>query len=298
MIHHLILLSEEQDVGISRGKLVSGEKKIALDVLGSVQSFSFRTRWSQAALEAVSAQCPTVFARWNSLTKKWATCSVLPRCRHVHPTALQALCRLSERQSTKLASDLIFAKVRNQHTLLRSYDPLLPPAPPLLENSFARILRLESRYAKFFWPRYFAAASTDLFAREKQRASAPLNVALNYGYGFLYHAIEWECLASGLDATIGLIHKNRRNRPSLACDLIEPLRCCVELTVIRNMEHIGEKRILAAKFAELLESRFEYRGRKFRLRSIIRLMVESFVRSLLDKSPFHPFLLHARDACI
>lgn len=298
MIHHLILLSEDLEVSLSRGKLISGDRKIAIDVLGSVQSFSTRTKWSQSTLEALSTQCPLVFARWNSEAKKWATCSVVPKCRHVHPRALSALCRLTERQSTKLASDLLFSKVRNQHTLLRSYDPLLPPAPALLDNSFARILRLEARYAKFFWPRYFAAAANDLFTREKRHASTPLNVALNYGYGFLYHAIEWQCIASGLEAGIGLIHKNRRNRPSLACDLIEPFRCCVELTVMRNLHRISEKAFLAAKFAEMLETRYEYRGRKFRLRSIIRLVVESFVRSLLEKATFHPFLLHACDACL
>lgn len=298
MVHHLILLNEDRDVALRDGRLVSGAERIAVDVLGSVQSFSSRTRWTQAALEALSSQCPLVFARWDTAGKKWATCSVLPRCRHVHPEALHALCRLTEKQSTRLASDLIFAKVRNQHTLLRAYDPLLPPAPGLLDNSIARILRLESRYARFFWARYFAAASADLFAREKRKASAPLNVALNYGYGFLYHAIQWQCVASGLEPTIGLIHKNRRNRPSLACDLIEPLRCCVELVVIRNLDRLEDKAALGGRFAEMLETRFHYRQGTFRLRSIIRLMVESFVRAVLERSAFHPFLLHARDACI
>jgi CRISPR-associated endonuclease Cas1 len=298
MIHHLILLNEEQDLGISKGKLVSGNNRIAIDVLGSVQSFSTRARWSQSALEALSAQCPLVFARWSGDSKKWMTCSVLPRCRHVQPSAQSALCRLTEKQSTRLASDLLFAKVRNQHTLLRSYDPLLPPAPVLKENSFSRILRLEARYARFFWARYFASASSDLFAREKRQATAPLNIALNYGYGFLYHAIEWQCLASGIDASIGLIHKNRRNRPSLACDLIEPFRCCVELTVMRHLDQVHDKKFLAARFAEMLEQKFCYRDRQFRLRSILRLTTESFVRSLLEKSAFHPFMLHARDACL
>jgi len=77
MIHHLILLNEDHDVGLSHGKLVSGDKKIAIDVLGSVQSFSTRAKWSQSALEALSSQCPLVFARWNGEAKKWATCSML-----------------------------------------------------------------------------------------------------------------------------------------------------------------------------------------------------------------------------
>ena len=60
---------------------------------------------------------------------------------------------------------------------------------------------LEASYARFFWPRYFAALATDLFEREKRKPTHPINAALNYGYGFLYHAMEWQCLASGLDPT-------------------------------------------------------------------------------------------------
>jgi CRISPR-associated endonuclease Cas1 len=170
--------------------------------------------------------------------------------------------------------------------------------PKLLDSSFARILRLEARYARFFWARFFAAVSQDLFAREKRRAESPLNTALNYGYGFLYHAIEWQCIASGLDCSIGLIHKNRRSRPSLACDLIEPFRCCVELTVVRHMDEMHDKKAMAARFAEMLEAKWNYRDHQFRLRSIIRLTVEAFIRALVEGEPFKPFLLHARDACI
>lgn len=298
MIHHLILLNDDCDVHVNQGILVSGKNRIALGTLGSVQSFSSRARWSQASLEAVSSQCPLILSRWKKETGKWATCSILPRCRYVQPHALEKLCGLTDKQSTRLASDLIYTKVRNQHTLLRSYDPLLPPAPSLHDHSFARILRLEAQYARFFWPRYFAAASTDLFAREKKQAKAPLNVALNYGYGFLYHALEWQCLACGLEAGIGLIHRNRRNRPSLVCDLVEQFRCCVELTVMRHVEEIGDKKFLAARFAEMLEARFFYQGKQFRLRTIIRLVVESLVRFLMAKSPLRPFELHARDACL
>ena len=41
--------------------------------------------------------------------------------------------------------------------MLRSFDPRLAEKPQLRENSFNRILRLEASYARFFWPRYFAA---------------------------------------------------------------------------------------------------------------------------------------------
>lgn len=298
MINHLILISEAQDLHVESGKLISGNRKIAVETLGSVQCFSSQCRWSQTALERLAAQCPTVMARWDKDIKKWRTFDLAPRARHVNPTALWHLCRLPPQKATQFASLLLWTKVCNQHEMLRIFDPRLASHPQLKENSFNRILRLEASYARFFWPRYFQSLSQDLFEREKRKPQHPLNAALNYGYGFLYHAIEWNCIASGLDPSVGIIHKLRRSRPSLACDLIEPLRCCVELTVARHLDDIQEIKRMAGHFAEMLETSFCYRNHSFRLRTVIRLMVESFVRALGGQQPFQPFVLHARDACI
>lgn len=194
---------------------------------------------------------------------------------------------------------MIWAKILNQHTLLRSFDPSLSEAPHLKESSFQRILRLEAVYARTFWARYFRALSNDLFARQKRRPEHPINVALSYGYGFLYHAIEWQALACGLDSSVGIVHRLRRSRPNLVCDLIEPLRCCVELTVVRHLDEMdgsGTPTKMAARFAEMLEQRWRYQSGIFRLRSIIRLMVESFVRDLHNQGSFEPFRLQPCDA--
>lgn len=145
MIHHLILLEYEADVRLQQGKLISYSKKIALEVLGSVQCFSTKARWSQSALEALASQCPVVFARWDSREKKWMTASMIPRCRYVNPTAQAKACRLPEKRATQLASDILWTKIENQHLMLRVFDPLLGPLPKLKDNSFSRILRLEAQ---------------------------------------------------------------------------------------------------------------------------------------------------------
>lgn len=298
MIHHLILIEEGQDLHVESDLLISGSRRLAIQTIGSVQCLSNRVRWSQTALERLSEQCPVVMARWNRETKKWKTFSFAAKERHVNPTALWRLCRLSPQRATQLASNLLYAKVCNQHVMLRSFNPTLSNKPVLKENSFSRIMRLESQYARFFWPRYFEAMKQDLFAREHKAPTQPLNGALNYGYGFLYHAIAWQALACGLDTSVGLIHKLRRNRPNLVCDLIEPLRCTVEMTLLRHWENMADPTRMAATFAGMFEERFQYRGKGFRLRSIIRLTTESFVKALGGKSTFHPFELHARDACL
>lgn len=301
MIHHLILQDEEHDLHLEAGLLRSGAHRLAVDTLASVQSLASRARWSQSSLEVLATQCPTVLARWHRQDKKWRTVAITPRARYVQPTALYRICRLSPQRATQLATALIWTKILNQQTLLRTFDPHLPEAPHLRENSFQRILRLESAYARSFWGRYFRALSDDLFAREKQRPKHPLNIALSYGYGFLYHAIEWQSLACGLDCSVGIVHRLRRSRPNLACDLIEPLRCCVELTVARHLDEMDGERAparMAGRFAEMLEQKWHYREGRFRLRAIIRLMIESFVRHLHDDGVFSPFRLHPRDALL
>lgn len=300
MIHHLILAGESGEMHVSDGMLCCGEKKVAIQVLGSVQCLASQMKWSQASLTALSLQCPVVLARWNTKIGKWETSAVLPRTRYVNPDVLFRICNLNPAKSTAYASALVYAKVENQHCLLHALEPSLAPLPKLAANSFNRILRLEATWARFFWARYFEAASQDLFTREHRQAKAPLNVALNYGYGFLYHAIEWQCIANGIEPGIAIIHRLRRSRPSLVCDLIEPFRCCVELTVMRCLDEMHDKKLMAGRFAEMMESFWSYSDKRFRLRTIIRLVIESFARAILTNYPphFRPFRLHARDACL
>jgi len=297
-VKHLVISTDDASLSLRDGTIVSSERKIAIDILASVQCFGRQTVWTQALLNTLAGQCPVVLARWNSDAEKWQTCGVNAKARHVNPTALQRLCRLPETASTHLSSLLLHTKICNQLTLLHMLNPEWPDRPPIQAGSLTRVLRLEAIYAKNFWAKFFTATGNSLLYREKRQPTKPINVALSYGYGFLYHAIEWTCLAHGLECSVGLIHKHRKNRPNLACDLIEPLRCAVELTVIRHLDEIDDRARMASRFAEMMETKFHYRNSNFRLRTIIRMMILSFINSLTSKENFHPFHLHARDACL
>ncbi len=173
--------------------------------------------------------------------------------------------------------------------MLHAFDPRLADKPQLRENSSTGFCVWRPATPVFSGRVILPHMSSDLFEREKRKATHPINAALNYGYGFLYHAIEWQCLACGLDPTIGIIHKLRRSRPSLACDLIEPLRCIVELTVVRNLDDLQEPSGWPVILPKCWKPPFSYREDKFKLRSIIRLMVESFVRSLDGRGSLSTF---------
>ncbi|WP_036456902.1 type II CRISPR-associated endonuclease Cas1 [Mycoplasmopsis lipofaciens] len=57
------------------------------------------------------------------------------------------------------------------------------------------------------------------------------NKYLNYGYAVLLSYVVRSLVAKGFDCRLGLFHKNYKNNFALATDVMEPLRCIVDLTV-------------------------------------------------------------------
>ena len=52
----------------------------------------------------------------------------------------------------------------------------------------------------------------------------PVNALLSLGYSILTRRAEARATAAGLEVALGALHEFRPGRPSLACDLVEPLR--------------------------------------------------------------------------
>jgi CRISPR-associated protein Cas1 len=69
-------------------------------------------------------------------------------------------------------------------------------------------------------------------SREKQHASQPFNVALHYGYGMLYNAVETAVLTAGLDPQIGIMHADKYDTRSFVFDAIEPFRPWIDRLII------------------------------------------------------------------
>jgi CRISPR-associated protein Cas1 len=60
--------------------------------------------------------------------------------------------------------------------------------------------------------------------RVRRPPTDPVNALLSLGYTFLLRRVEARCEAFGLEVALGALHAYRAGRPSLACDLMEPLR--------------------------------------------------------------------------
>lgn len=103
-------------------------------------------------------------------------------------------------------------------------------------DSIARLLPIEANASKA-WFGLLGELVRPRFAfttRRRRPPTDPVNALLSLGYTLVSQTITAHCVAGGLDPDIGALHATARGRPSLACDLVEPLRApCVDRWVVR-----------------------------------------------------------------
>ncbi len=84
----------------------------------------------------------------------------------------------------------------------------------------------------------FTARSSPLHrgGRSPRKAADPANALLNYSYALAETEARIAAQACGLDPGLGIVHTDKKNRDSLALDLVEPLRPIVDRHVIRLLQ--------------------------------------------------------------
>lgn len=133
-----------------------------------------------------------------------------------------------------VAREIVLAKVSNQwHTLKalernrrRNLD--LPAQPELPDRALDRdmLMGFEGNAARLYWLN-LAAILPDEWGFRKRRARPaqdPANALLNYLYAVLLARSVLACEIAGFEPHAGFLHADRPARPSLALDLMEPLR--------------------------------------------------------------------------
>lgn len=158
-----------------------------------------------------------------------------------------------------LAARIVNGKIRNQRTLLRRAGRE-PVDSRLLESmavmardalgatSVPELLGLEGAAARL----YFAAlpgllrdevgakAVFDAAGRQKRPPTDPVNAVLSYCYALLVKDLTAACLSVGLDPYLGVLHRPRFGRPSLALDLMEEFRPIIADSVAIALFNNGE----------------------------------------------------------
>ena len=140
---------------------------------------------------------------------------------------------------------------------------------------------IEARAAQTYWPRLFGPN----FRRD--RSASGINSLLNYGYAVLRASVGRSIVASGMNPSLGIHHRNRQNPFALADDLIEPFRPLVDLTVLGFVRDGTEDVCPATKrrFAELLTFDLHHCGETSPVYQIILQLSQSLARSFSEAKP-------------
>lgn len=133
------------------------------------------------------------------------------------------------------------------------------------------------------------------FSRRVRRPPTdPVNALLSLGYTWLLARVVARCDAAGLEVALGALHAFRPGRPSLACDLMEPLRvpavdrwviaqCNQTRVKLVDFEQRGEAtRLTRAAFPRILAS-WESNWARRDLRAALDAEVDRFTRRVRAK---------------
>lgn len=117
---------------------------------------------------------------------------------------------------------------------LKEYSSVLSAS-----DNVGQMRSLEGRAAQ----RYFDALGRSLppefswRGRNRQPPRDPVNAMLSLSYMLLLGRAISACYAAGLDPQVGFLHQLEYGRPSLALDLLEPLRSvCCDQFVLRSLQ--------------------------------------------------------------
>jgi CRISPR-associated protein Cas1 len=179
-------------------------------------------------------------------------------------------------------------------------------------STTVQIRTVEGRVAKRYWEAYEKYLPESLVFHGRlttttnKRASDPVNLALNYGYGFLEAESRMAINIIGLEIGIGFLHDSAdyQTKQALVYDLQEPFRFLIDLTVRKAFEsgvldvdsfYFVEQDYrysfeLEAKgrFLDLLREQFnsgvEYKGRRMKWDTVILQKANELARYLKGRS--------------
>ena len=111
-------------------------------------------------------------------------------------------------------------------------------------STVPEIRTVEGRTALRYWDAFHRAIPEPLGFQGRMNtsranhASDPVNLALNYGYGFLEAECRMAVNAVGLELAVGFLHdfSDYQTKQSLVYDLQEPFRWLIDLTVMQAFE--------------------------------------------------------------
>ena len=156
------------------------------------------------------------------------------------------------------ARQFVAGKIKNQRTLVRRHGSR-EAAPSIAQlaalavqareaASLESLLGIEGTAARIYFERYASllhppgefGVKPTFDGRNRRPPRDPVNAILSFVYSLLIKDCTVAALAAGLDPFIGLFHKPRFGRPSLALDLMEEMRPLIGDSVVMTLLNNGE----------------------------------------------------------
>jgi CRISP-associated protein Cas1 len=233
-----------------------------------------------------------------------ANAAALVRAKHLNSRRL-----LQKAAADKPAPDAV--------SFVRDLDQLLALADKAVQTETLDELRgIEGSGSALYFRhlRHFFPAHMPFNGRSRRPPRDEANALLSWTYTLVLSEIKTAVAASGLDPCIGCLHSIGYGRPSLALDLLEPLRAPLcDLLVLRlaNLQIIkpedfekdpetggfAMKRDAMKAFFVQYEQRLERMFKDARdgshtsFRRIITRLAADYLASLRGDSPLNPFLM-------
>jgi CRISP-associated protein Cas1 len=241
-------------VRIEQGQLIVSDNdedllSVPQSLVGSIAIYGSTSLSSGARAFALRENIPVTF-----LTRRGAYAGSLVDSRRPSARLLRAQVNTSEEFGLEFVRSIVGGKIVNSRALLLRYGNRSNQRPALdgakscerFHSEIAsadsiEILRgYEGAAAAAYW-KGFASLVPDPFKFEGRRhrpAPDPVNSALSFGYSLLLAEAVSALVIAGLEPSLGHLHLDDDQRPSLALDLIEEFRALiVDTTVLSLLRH-------------------------------------------------------------
>jgi CRISPR-associated protein Cas1 len=175
---------------------------------------------------------------------------------------------------------------------------------PNIDAARESLLSIEGLAGRTYWKgvRLLIPEMLGFDSREHRGAPDPVNSALNYGYGILYTQVWGAIMNAGLEPFAGFLHVDRPGKPSLVLDMVEEFRQpVVDRAVIAAIgrgttieTHEGmltddARRAVAAAVLERVEGEVNFRGRRYKLKSVIQIQARNLASFLRGGDSYRTF---------
>ncbi len=162
-----------------------------------------------------------------------------------------------------------------------------------------QLFAAEAQAAAAYWKAVKALLwqNVGFSGRIRQGATDPVNASLNYGYGILYSRVLSVLSRTGLNPTIGFLHKPQPRKAALLYDFIEEFRAAAVDRVVFSLLNLGKdlkmedgrldngtRQMLAHAVLRRLQAGTRYHGEAASLLTVIEHQGRLLVRHIEGKS--------------